>query len=98
MVLVVQGRMESTVVVPDSRVVERDRKSTRLPAVAVGARNDHVDVLRIRRVDRVVADDRMVVGIVVDPVNGVALANLDRERGESVLGGYANQCVVTLRL
>src|SRR5262249_24057143 len=85
LVVLVQMRVEPAKVRERPRVREAKRQRSWLAAVAVRSWEDDVQALVAGRIERIVADDRVVIGVVVHPLHRLAGADREGERKESIL-------------
>ena len=80
----VEMRVKSTIVDKSPALVESQDERSGLTTVAVGAGKQVVGAVVSRRVEYVVAHDRMIVGILVHPFHTVTSTDRQSKREESI--------------
>ena len=88
--------MEPAVVDERAGVIELEGERAGLPVVVVGAGDQLVQAVVPGVVERIVADDGVVVGVTVDPGDRVAFRDREMERYEFVGLGDVDHMIVTV--
>src|SRR5512143_1125521 len=83
--LSVQVTVEAAVKQESTRSIETQHKRAGLSAIAISPRQQVIETVRAGGVEGIIADHRVIVGVIVDPLHGFSGTDCDRHRRKAVL-------------